>query len=271
MIGNIQLIIYLQLQTSNMSNLSLLLLTKNESENLKEWGNWIPHLTAINEIVVVDDESTDDTIKILKSLATKNLSVKIFDRKLDNNFSEQRNFGLSKCQNDWVLFLDPDEVPTSETIDYINKLSPKKGENYSFKRNIIYLSHTVTYGQCLNDFQIKLFNRHEGKFINPVHEIWKSPAKTINTCDEILHYSIKDLSSFLQKINHYSSIRAQELHHQGHHPKLIEVIFYPFFKFHDLFIFKLGFLDGIPGLILSLSLALNSFLIRAKLWHLSQK
>jgi len=65
-----------------MNNLSLLLLTKNEQENLKEWGTWIHKLSTVNEIVVIDDESTDDTIKILKSLETKNLKVNIFKRKL---------------------------------------------------------------------------------------------------------------------------------------------------------------------------------------------
>jgi len=254
-----------------MNNLSLLLLTKNEQENLKEWGTWIHKLSTVNEIVVIDDESTDDTIKILKSLETKNLKVNIFKRKLDNNFSEQRNFGLSKCQNDWVFSLDADEIPTEKTINYINNLSLKNSQNYSFKRNIVYLNHPISHGQCLDDKPIKIFNRNEGKFLKPVHEIWQSSSNTINTQQIILHYSIKNLAAFLQKINFYSSLRAQELFIQKHHPSLWEIIAYPKFKFLDLYILKFGFLDGVPGIILSLSLSLNSFLIRAKLWHLSQK
>ena len=79
-----------------MNNISLLLLTKNEQDNLKGWSDWIHQLTAINEIVVVDDESTDSTVKILKSFFTKELSINIFKKKLENNFSDQRNFGLKK-------------------------------------------------------------------------------------------------------------------------------------------------------------------------------
>jgi len=254
-----------------MNNISLLLLTKNEQDNLKEWGGWIHKLTTVNEIVVIDDESTDDTIKILKSFTTSKLSVNIFKRKLNNNFSDQRNFGISKCKNDWILFLDADEIPTQNTINFINNLSPKLGFNYSFKRNIIYLGHTISHGQCLNDNPIKLFNKTEGKFILPVHEIWQSTANTIATNQIILHHSIKTLSNFLQKINLYSTIRAQELFNQKHYTNLWEIIFYPKLKFLDIYFLKLGFLDGTSGIILSLALSFNSFLIRSKLWHLSQK
>ena len=254
-----------------MNKISLLLLTKNESENLKEWGNWINKLTVVNEIVAIDDESNDGTIRALKSLSSNKLSVNIFSRKLNNNFSEQRNYGLGKCKNNWILFLDADEVPTSETIDYINNLHPINGHNYTFKRNIVYLDHTISHGQCLNDSPVKLFNKTEGKFVNPVHEIWQSSATTIHTNQIILHYSIKSLSIFLEKINHYSTIRAQELFDQNHHTNLWEIIFYPKLKFIDLYFLKLGFLDGTAGIILSLAMSFNSFLVRSKLWHLSQK
>lgn len=254
-----------------MNNISILLLTKNEQENVKEWGSWIHKLSPVNEIVVIDDESTDDTVKNIKSLADKNLSVKIFKRKLDNNFSEQRNFGLKMCQNDWVLALDADETPTPEAISYLNQISLEKGYNYAFKRNIVYLGHIVSHGQCLDDCPIKLFNKNEGKYILTVHEIWESDAFTIDTYQTILHYSIKNLYLFLEKINHYSSIRAQELFNQGHHPHLWEIIFYPLLKFLNLYLLKFGFLDGTAGIIISLVLSFNSFLVRSKLWHLSQK
>lgn len=254
-----------------MNNLSLLLLTKNESENLKEWGSWIKKLNVVNEIVVIDDESTDDTIKVINSFASENLKINVYKRKINNDFSAQRNFGLSKCQNDWILSLDADEIPTDKCIFIINHLDLKKGQNYSFKRNIVYLGHTISHGQCLDDAPIKIFNKTEGIFEGTVHEIWKSNSDTYFTSQIILHYSIKNLSAFLEKINQYSTIRAQELYQQKHQPHLWEIIIYPKLKFLDLYFLKLGFLDGVPGMILSLSLSLYSFLVRSKLWHLSQK
>ncbi len=254
-----------------MPKISLLLLTKNEQDNLNKWGSWIYDLKCLSEIIVIDDESTDDTLKILKSFSSLDLSVNIFKQKLDNNFSAQRNFGLSKCKNDWVLFLDADEIPTPKTIKYLNNLKLTNGHNYSFKRNIVYLNHSISHGQCLDDKPIKLFNKNEGKFIGPVHEVWESSSATIDSHQTILHHSIKNLNSFLEKINLYSTIRAKQLFAQKKKTSLWEIIFYPKFKFLDLYFLKLGFLDGIPGLILSLSLSFNSFLVRSKLWHLSQK
>jgi len=254
-----------------MSKISILLLTKNESENLKRWGEWLPKLTIINELVLIDDKSTDNTVKVVKSFESKNLKVKVFEKNLNDDFATQRNFGISKCQNDWILSLDADEVPPEKTIKYLNELDPKNGENYAFKRDIVYLNHTLSYGQCWNDNPIKLFNKKEGKYHRPVHEIWQSNATTIYTDQKILHYSIKNLATFLEKINFYSSIRAQELYNQKHRSNLFEIILYTKLKFLDLYFFKLGFLDGVAGLILSLSLSFNSFLVRAKLWHLSQK
>lgn len=254
-----------------MNNISLLLLTKNEQENVKGWRSWLPKLSRVNELIIVDDFSIDTTRTILKSLNSPNLKVRIFKKNLKNNFTRQRNFGLSKCQNNWVLFVDADEIPADSTISFLNKLSLKNGENYSFKRNIIYLGHTISHGQCLNDNQIKLFNKTEGKFIHPIHEVWQSQATTVDTNQIIEHHSIKTLSNFLQKINFYSSIRAEELFNQKKYTNLWEIIFYPKLKFLDLYFLKLGFLDGTPGIILSLSLSLHSFLVRAKLWHLQQK
>lgn len=254
-----------------MNNLSLLLLTKNESENLKEWGGWINKLTNLDEIIVIDDFSTDDTKKILKTFNSEKFSVKIFSRKLNDDFSSQRNFGISKCKNDWILSLDADEIPTTQTIEFINNLKPIIGHNYTFKRNIVYLGHKIYFGQCINDMPIKLFNKNEGQYINPVHEIWSSSAESIDTHQVVNHFSIKNLYLFLEKINHYSSIRANQLFMDGHRPQLWEIILYPKLKFLNLYFFRLGFLDGTAGIILSLVMSLNSFLIRAKLWHLSQK
>lgn len=254
-----------------MPKISLILLTKNEEDNLKKWGGWIHKLTIVNEIIVIDDNSDDNTLKVIKSYSTPHLSINLFKKELNNNFSDLRNFALSKCKNNWVLFLDADEIPTTKTINYLNRISPIMGNNYSFKRNIIYLNHIISHGQCLNDKPVKLFHKGEGKFVHPVHEIWKSKSNTIYTNQIILHYSIKNLTAFLEKINLYSSIRAKELFDQNHHPNLWEIILYPKLKFINLYFIKLGFLDGIAGIILSLTMSFNSFLIRSKLWHLSQK
>ena len=106
-----------------MSNITLILLTKNEQENLSKWGGWIDKLIHINEIIVIDSSSTDNTKLILKSLESKRLKIKIFDKKFNDNFANLRNFAVKHAINDWILFLDADEIPSSKLINYLNKLN----------------------------------------------------------------------------------------------------------------------------------------------------
>ena len=77
-----------------MHNITLILLTKNEQENLSKWGGWIDKLIHINEIIVIDSSSTDSTKLILKSLESKRLKIKIFDKKFDDNFANLRNIAI---------------------------------------------------------------------------------------------------------------------------------------------------------------------------------
>lgn len=250
-----------------MPNISLILLTKNEQDNLVKW-TWIDKLTNLNEIIVIDDESTDNTKKILKTFENKNLSLKIFDKKLDNDFASQRNFAISKAKNDWILFLDADEIPSEKLLNYLNNLKLNNNNCYTIKRYLVYKNSILYHGISAPDTPIRLFNKNSGKFINQIHEIWSTTDKSININCPIFHYSAPDLKTFLNKLNNYSTIRAGELFAQKKSVNLIDIFIYPKAKFIQYYFWHLGFIDGIPGLIICLSLSFYSFLVRSKLWRL---
>lgn len=251
-----------------MSNISLILITKNEQENLKKWVNWIHKLSRISEIVIVDDGSTDDTKKILKSLETKELLIKIFDRGLDNDFATQRNFAVSKATNDWILMLDADEVPSPKLINYLNNLNLNDNCCYSINRYLVYQIHVLYHGISSTDKPIRLLNKNSGTFVGKVHEIWSTKNKIININTPIFHYSVPNLKLFLNKLNNYSTIRAQELFDAKVKVNLFDIIVYPKAKFIQYYFWHLGFIDGTAGLITCLSLSFYSFLVRSKLWRL---
>ena len=250
-----------------MPNISLILLTKNEQENLKKW-TWIDKLINLNEIIAIDDESTDNTKNILKSFENKKISVKIINKKLDNNFASQRNFAISQASNDWILFLDADEIPSEKLINYINNLNLNNNHCYSIKRYLVYKNTILYHGISSTDNPIRLFNKNSGKFINQIHEIWSTNDKIIKINFPIFHYSAPDLKTFLNKLNIYSTIRAGELFSQKKPVNLFDIILYPKAKFIQYYFWHLGFIDGIPGLIICLSLSFYSFLVRSKLWRL---
>lgn len=247
--------------------LSLLVLCKNESENLKQWGSWIHQINTINEIVLVDDESTDGSVEIIKKYKTKELDVKVFSRKLNNDFSEQRKFALSNCSNDYILWLDPDESPSPELTTFLNNLDFQE-DSYSFKRQDIFIGHELHHGETASNDFVRLFDKKDGQFVGRVHEVWQPNSPTTKTDLSIIHQSHRDLTSFFNKINFYSTVRAQELFEQKASTNLLLIILYPKAKFIQNYFFRLGFLDGTAGIILALGMSFHSFLVRAKLWKL---
>lgn len=256
-----------------MSNTTLILLTKNEQENLQKWGGWLPKLTTVNEIIAVDDGSQDDTKKILKSFESKNIKVNIFDRGVDGNFADQRNFAVSKAKNDWILFIDADEIPSPKLINYLNNLNLDDKYCYSINRYLVYKNNVIYHGISSTDKPIRLFRKPpvlskvEG-FIGNVHEVWSTKSKIININVPIFHYSAPNLKTFLNKLNNYSTIRARELFDNKVKVNLFDIIIYPKAKFFQYYFWHLGFVDGVAGLIICLSLAFYSFLVRSKLWRL---
>ena len=252
-------------------NITLLLLTHNSSEDITNNFKWLDKCKIINEIIAIDDFSIDKTLQSLKKLESNSRRVEIFQHALSNNFSSQRTYGLKKATNNWILWLDPDEAPSRELITFIKKFNHPQYENYAFKREDIFIGHKLNWGETGNVHFTRLFNKNFGKFEHPVHEIWSS-NKDIHTFDLVIdHSSHKTLSSFFTKINLYSTIRANELKEQGTKSGLFSIIIYPTAKFIQNYFFRFGFLDSTAGIIFALGMSFHSFLVRAKLWHLSQQ
>jgi len=251
--------------------ISLILLTKNESKNLEKNFDWLDSCKKIKEIIVIDDNSSDNTVEIAKKLGSKSRSIKVFSRGLENNFASQRNFAISQTTHDLVLWLDADEYPSKKLIGFLNHIDKLQYKNYSFKRQDTFLGHQLKYGETAYLRFVRLFNKKYGKFTGEVHEQWISKKSTKETNYIIYHNSHSTIKSFIEKINFYSTIRANELFKQKIKTNLFEIIFFPIGKFLQNYIFRLGFLDGTPGIILALCMSLHVFLSKAKLWHLYQK
>ncbi len=256
---------------NNQPKISLLLLTKNEQGRVGEWPSWLKKCHTIDEIICIDDLSTDETAATVKDLRSPSLAVNIFSRALDGDFASQRQFGLSKCKNDWVLWLDADEIPSQGLINFLNDFQPSSDFNFAFPRADIFLGQTLRHGETANMFFTRLFNKHHGFFVGKVHEVWSSDTTIRKTNTPILHCPHHTLSSFLNKINFYSDIRSLELFNQKTKTNLFQIALFPLAKFVHNYIFRLGFLDSTAGIIIALGMSLHSFLVRAKLWHLWQK
>lgn len=247
--------------------ISAVILTKDTSETLKQC---LDCLSWCDELIVIDDCSTDETVAIAK----KN-DAKVIIHRLENNFSKQRNFALEQVTSDWVFFVDADEIVSNELKTEIqNKIQtfanvPVNG--FLIRRQDVLWGKNMLHGEWGHQRLLRLGRKDAGYWQGKVHETWEIKGEVRKLDNSLLHYPHKTISEFLKEINFYTTLRAQELYDQHIGVTWIDIILYPKAKFLVNYIFKLGFLDGIPGLITAILMSLHSFLVRGKLWQLHQK
>lgn len=244
-----------------MKNLSIIILTKNEE---KQIASAIKSVSFGKEIIIVDDYSTDKT-----NIIAKKNNAKIHKHHLKQNFAEQRNFGMKKAKYNWVLFLDSDERISKELKEKIIRINDNSDcSAYLFKRIDLFWNKKMHFGETRNIFVPRLVNKNQGKFVRDVHEVWQTKKKVKKIHEPLYHYSHTSLSEFIKKINFYSSINAKVLYKKGQNTQVLDILFTPLLKFFYLYFLKLGFFDGIQGLVYSIMMSLHSFLSRAKLYFL---
>lgn len=246
--------------------ISVIILTKNEEKNILdclETVNWA------DEIIILDDNSIDRTVEIAESLKLKHL--KVLQRVLDGDFSKQRNFTLSHVKSEWALFIDADERVTPQLREEINDFIIEEKEKPVFngmylKRQDMLWGKLLKHGETGNIKLLRLARKDAGIWHGKVHERWVIEGKTDTFENYLIHYPHQTVADFLAEINLYTTIRAKELFESNEKSSIFKIIFYPKAKFIQNFIFRLGFLDGLEGLVQAILMSFHSFLVRAKLW-----
>ena len=252
--------------------ISAVILTKDEQENI---AACLGSLKWCDEVIVLDDFSEDNTVKI-----SRGRGVVVNRRRLADNFASQRNFALEKAKGEWVLFVDADEVITSSLAkEIVRRL--KENSSYSgfyLPRRSIFVGKELSFSdKPVWDWSIgpiyllRLAKRNSGLWQGKVHEQWQVKGKIGKLKNPLLHYSFPDITTALKKINQYSSIRAEELFEKGERTSFFQIIFYPKGKFLKNFFWHQGFRDGTRGLVFCFLMSLHSFLVRGKLWQLQGK
>jgi len=246
--------------------ISTVVLTKNEEKNI---ADCLKTLQWCDEILIIDDYSIDKTVSIAKKSGAK-----IYKHGLSKDFSQQRNFGLSKAQSEWVLFVDCDERISedlaSEIVLRIDKQEVIESGFYVKRLDFLW-NKQLKFGETGNISLLRLAKKNAGKWEGKVHEEWRITGKVGRLQYPLIHHPHQSIAEFLQEINFYTELRAQELFLQKVHVSLWQIVAYPKAKFLVNYFLKLGFLDGVPGLILAICMSLHSFLVRGKLWQLWKK
>jgi len=242
------------------ASFSAVVLTKNEEKNIKKC---LQGLSWCNEILVIDDLSIDKTVKI-----ARNLKAKVYSKALNNDFARQRNFGLKKAKNKWVIFIDADEIVSPKLAKEIQKkVQQKEIKGFYLKRSDFLFGRQLKYGENGKIKLLRLAQRNAGTWQRQIHETWKIKGKTGSLNEPLIHHPHPTVAEFLDHLNFHSSLHAIENTKEGKNPSILKVIFYPFAKFLNNYFLKKGFLDGDAGFLAALFMSWHSFLAWSKAWN----
>lgn len=245
--------------------ISAIILTKNEERNI---AKCLQSVKWCDEAIVIDDNSSDKTLEIAK----KHKAI-VYSHPLNNNFSAQRNFGISKARNEWMLFVDSDEVVTDALAYEISSvLGLKKDQNlknlngFYLKRSDFMWGKQLKYGETGSIKLLRLGRKGFGRWEGMAHEEWKIDGFKGKLINPLLHFPHQTLSEFLKEINFYTDIRASDLKNKKTRIYPLPILAYPLGKFLVNYFIKRGFMDGVAGLVFAIIMSFHSFLVRAKLW-----
>lgn len=254
-----------------MSKKVLLSVVISAFNNEKEIGDCLKSASFADEIIVVNNSSTDKTLEIAKKYTDK-----IFTKPNNPMLNVNKNFGFSKATGEWILSLDTDERVTPELQKEIKEKIVNcklKIENFADgywipRKNIIFgkwIEHTGWYP----DRQLRLFKRGEGKFPEEhVHEMVKVEGEIGEIGGHILHYNYESISQFLQKLGTiYGPNEAEQLIKKGYAFDWRDSIRFPVKEFLSRFFAREGYRDGFHGLMLSLLMAFYHFIVFSYIWE----
>lgn len=223
--------------------LSALIITYNEIGYIEKC---IASISFADEIIVVDSYSTDGTYEFL----LQQPNVKVIQNPF-SNFTAQKSFALKQASNDWVLFVDADEVVTknleleiSQTINDTNAC-----EAYWFYRTFMFQDKRLNYSGWQTDKNHRLFRKSKVKFTDAklVHETLEVDGNSCILKERLTHYCYKNFEDYKSKMLHYGRLKAKEAFYKEKSFNYFLLLFKPAWKFFYQFILRLGFLDGKKG------------------------
>lgn len=174
------------------------------------------------------------------------------------DFSAARNRLLKQQTAPWVLFLDSDETMSGP----LPKLD--KQYNYAFRRDDWFLGRKLKFGETANVWLTRLVQPATGRWRGRVHERFESNLQVeYLKVPRIVHRRRLSISQFIDRLNYYSDLRAEEISKFS----AFELLVYPWVKFVKNYFWHLGLLDGMPGLIMAWCMSLHSLIVRVKVYE----
>ncbi len=254
------------------TSISAVLVVKNEEKNIE---NCLKSIRWVDEIIVIDNGSIDNTVKIAKKHTRRVYSRKggQYDAVLDN-----KNYGFSLATKKWILSIDADEIITESCKqEILSKIQQTQHNGFYFNFKQVFFGKEFIGPLWTKTKIIRLFRTGKGSYPHLCsHKPLIVQGSIGRIQNPIYHYGYPDIETFINKMNYYTTFDAKLLHDGqlgGLLKKKIKANLYSLFIEPALFlpyyfIIKKNYKDGIHGLVFSILMTFYLFVERAKLWHL---
>ena len=238
--------------------LSLCVITRDAAAEI---ADCLASAPFAGEVVVVDSGSRDDTVEI-----ARRRGARVIEREWPG-FGAQKQFAVGAATHDWVLCLDADERVTPELARSIaREMEAPRAAAFALARRNRFLGRWLAHGEGYPDWNLRLFDRRRARWSeDPVHEHVLAEGPVVRLRGDLLHASAESLDDYLAKQNRYTTLQAAAMHARGERAGLARLVLSPLARFVRFYVLKLGFLDGVAGLVHIAIGCQNSFLKYAKL------
>lgn len=251
--------------SKDQSTISVVISAYNEEEQISAC---LSSVSWADEIIVVDNESSDSTAAMAKKLGAA-----VFRRKNFPMLNINKNFGFTRATGKWILNLDADERVSEELKKEIqkvvsNQLSVISYHAYELPRKNIIFGKWIRHTGWWPDYQMRLFRRGKGRFPEQhVHEKIVVEGTVGQLQNPIIHENYKTVSQFIEKMNKYTDNEAEQLVLKGYTYEPRDIIRFPKDEFLRRFFAQEGFRDEYHGLSLSFLMSFYHLVILLKLWE----
>ena len=246
--------------------LSVCIITFNEERNIREC---LESVAWADEIVVVDSFSTDATLDICLELTSK-----VYQREWPG-WVAQKDYARSMAQHEWVLSLDADEHVSPELraeIESILEAPEVEYDGFEMPRLAWYMGRWIRHGGWYPGRRVRLFRKSKAQWVGTdPHDRAEVDGRVGRLRGNILHYTYRDFSHHLQTIDRYSTVGAQALFEQGKRSRWFHLVLRPPLNAIRKYVIQLGFLDGLPGVLIALMTAVGTMSKYAKLREMWQQ
>jgi glycosyltransferase involved in cell wall biosynthesis len=244
--------------------LSLSVIAKNEADRIARL--LLSAQSIVDEIIVVDSGSTDGTVELCRSSGATVIHQEWL------GYAAQKQFAMEQANVEWILNLDADEALSKDLADEIVHALKKEDANniagFSIPRLSRYLDRWIRHGGWYPDRKVRLVRRGKASWVGDgIHEKLEVSGKVERLESPLLHYVYRDISDQVRTINRFSSVFAGHREKTGSGGYLFLGLVHSVGKFLECWAWKLGFLDGYPGLVIAVNSAFYVFLKHAKAWE----